>query len=304
MIMQHHWRKSFYWAALIGVAIGHATCFAGEAIKIPLWKDGAPGPPTKPQDEPVLFLTRPAAGTATRAAVDRLSRRRLWASRDGKGGKQDRRVAQFVRRHGVRPPLSARRHRPPAPDSDAGRPAGDSHRAGRAAEWGIDPKKIGVMGFSAGGHLASTLGTHFDAGDPTAADPIDRVSSRPDFMILCYPVISLTADYTHTGSRDNLLGKNPTPTLVRSLSNELQVTSETPPAFLFHTDEDHYVPTENSIAFYLALRHAGVPAELHIYRNGGHGVGLAQDIPGTSDWPARCRAWIETQSLGEVSERS
>ncbi len=116
-------------------------------------------------------------------------------------------------------------------------------------------------------------------------------------MILCYPVISLTADYTHTGSRDNLLGKNPDPALVRSLSNEFQVTSETPPAFLFHTDEDHYVPTENSIAFYLALRHAGVPAELHIYRHGGHGVGLAQDIPGTRDWPDRCRAWITDQVL-------
>jgi acetyl esterase/lipase len=163
----------------------------------------------------------------------------------------------------------------------------------RAGEWGIDPQQIGVMGFSAGGHLTSTLGTHFDAGDSKAADAIDRVSSRPDFLILCYPVISLTAEYTHTGSRDNLLGKSADPALVRSLSNELQVTKDTPPAFLFHTDEDTAVPPMNSIAFYEALKRAAVPAELHVYQHGAHGLGLARDVPGTSDWPKRCQAWIE-----------
>ncbi len=149
------------------------------------------------------------------------------------------------------------------------------------------------MGFSAGGHLTSTLGTHFDAGDSAAADAIDHASSRPDFLILCYPVISLAAPYTHTGSRDKLLGKTPDPDLLRSLSNETQVTRETPPTFLFHTDEDTSVPAENSLVFYEALRKAGVPAELHIYRKGGHGTGLAQDIPGTCDWPDRCQTWIE-----------
>jgi acetyl esterase/lipase len=163
----------------------------------------------------------------------------------------------------------------------------------RAAEWKVDPKRVGIIGFSAGGHLASTLGTHFDAGDPKAEDAIDRVSSRPDFMILCYPVITMTEDFMHTGSRKNLLGEDPDPALAKSLSNDTQVTSDTPPTFLFHTTEDSGVLPENSIAFYSALRKAGVPAELHIYEKGKHGVGLAKDIPGTNTWPDRCREWMQ-----------
>ena len=295
--MRHGGRFGFCWAALICFAFGCASCFAGDAVEIPLWKGGAPGAPTKPQDEPVLFLYRPAASMATKAAV-------VVCPGGGYGHlameKEGSKIAEWLNSFGVAAFVLRYRHAGtghmhPTPMLD-GQRAIRTVRA-RASEWGVDPKKIGVMGFSAGGHLASTLGTHFDTGNVKASDPIDRVGSRPDFMILCYPVISLVADYTHTGSRDNLLGKKPDPKLVRSLSNEFQVTSETPPTFLLHTDEDHYVPTENSIAFYLALRHAGVPAELHIYRNGGHGVGLAKGVPGTSDWPARCRAWIETQVL-------
>ena len=279
------------------VMLANSAGQAAEPTQIPLWKDGAPGAKTKPQDEPVLFLSRPAADLATDAAV-------IVCPGGGYGHlameKEGSKVAEWLNSFGVtafvlRYRHSATGHQHPTPMLD-GQRAIRTVRS-RAAEWGLDPKKIGVMGFSAGGHLASTLGTHFDAGNPSAADAIDHASSRPDFLILCYPVISFTADYTHTGSRDNLLGMNPDPALVRSLSNEFQVTSETPPAFLFHTDEDHYVPTENSIAFYLALRHAGVPAELHIYRRGGHGVGMAQDIPGTRDWPDRCRARITDQIL-------
>jgi acetyl esterase/lipase len=167
----------------------------------------------------------------------------------------------------------------------------------RASEWGIDPAKIGVLGFSAGGHLASTLGTHFDAGQPDAADPIDRANSRPDFMILCYPVISMTSEHMHQGSRENLLGKKPDAALARKMSNELQVTADTPPTFLWHTDADTVVPVENSVAFYLAMQQAGVPGELHVFQNGHHGLGLARDVPGTSAWPDLCRQWFEVRGL-------
>jgi acetyl esterase/lipase len=265
------------------------------ANEIPLWSDGAPGAPTKPQDEPVLFLYRPTSADASKAAV-------IICPGGGYGHlsmeKEGSRIAEWLNSFGVtafvlRYRHSGTGHQHPTPMLDGGR-AIRTVRS-RAGEWGIDPQKIGVMGFSAGGHLTSTLGTHFDAGDAQATDPIDRASSRPDFLILCYPVITLSEDYMHRGSRDNLLGQNPDPELVRSLSNERQVTGDTPPTVLFHTDVDTSVPPENSIAVYKALHRAGVPAELHLYRKGGHGVGMAQDIPGTRDWPARCRAWLESQ---------
>jgi acetyl esterase/lipase len=177
---------------------------------------------------------------------------------------------------------------------------GDAQRALRtvraqATEFRAAPDRIGVWGFSAGGHLASTLGTHFDAGDPNAPDPIDRVSCRPDFMILAYPVISLDSEYVHKGSRRNLLGDDPDPKLVALLSNEKQVTPQTPPVFLFHTDGDKGVPPENSVLFYLALRKAGVPAEMHIYERGDHGAGLAQKDPILSTWPDRLADWLKNR---------
>jgi acetyl esterase/lipase len=177
----------------------------------------------------------------------------------------------------------------------------DSQRAirlvrSRAAELGVRPDRVGIMGFSAGGHLASTAGTHFDNGDPAAPDPIDRAGSRPDFLVLCYPVISFTS-FVHRGSMLNLLGPNPEPKLVESLSNELQVTARTPPAFLFHTTNDDVVPVENSVRFYLALRQAGVPAELHIFERGPHGVGLARDNPQLASWPSLLAAWLRGRGL-------
>ena len=154
------------------------------------------------------------------------------------------------------------------------------------------------MGFSAGGHLASTAATHFDSGNPDAADVIDRVSSRPDFAVLGLPGDYLHRRLTRTsGSRDNLLGPNPDPKLVESLSNELQVTARTPPTFLFHTSNDPVVPVENSVLFYLALRKAGVPAEMHIYERGPHGVGLAPTDEVLSTWPARLADWLRVRGL-------
>jgi acetyl esterase/lipase len=187
------------------------------------------------------------------------------------------------------------RYRHPAPLSDAQR-AIRLVRA-HAAEWKLDPKRIGILGFSAGGHLASTAGTHFDPGRKDADDAIERWSCRPDFLLLAYPVISFTTEYVHKGSRQNLLGENPDAALVESLSNEKQVTAETPPTFLFHTSEDTGVPPENSVLFYMALRKAGVPAELHIYEHGKHGVGLASSDPVLATWSKRCADWLRSHGV-------
>jgi acetyl esterase/lipase len=166
----------------------------------------------------------------------------------------------------------------------------------RASEWHLDLKQIGILGFSAGGHLASTAGTHFDAGKPDATDPVERFSSRPDVMILIYPVITM-AGMTHSGSRLQLLGENPTPQLVALLSNEEQVTKETPPAFIVHTANDASVPVENSLRFAEALRKAGVPFELHVYERGRHGFGLGGTDAILSTWPGRCADWLRLQGF-------
>ena len=167
----------------------------------------------------------------------------------------------------------------------------------KSAEYGVAPDRIGIWGFSAGGHLASSAGTHFDSGNPRAEDPVDRIGCRPDFMILAYPVIMFNSPYTHKGSQTNLLGKDPDPKLLEYLSNEKQVTNETPPTFLFHTTEDKGVPAENSVFFYLALRKAGVSAEMHIYERGRHGVGLAQADSVLATWPGRLADWLRIRGL-------
>jgi acetyl esterase/lipase len=161
-----------------------------------------------------------------------------------------------------------------------------------ASDWNIKKNKIGVMGFSAGGHLASTLGTHFDYGDPNASDEIDRMSSRPDFMILGYPVITFTKPFMHKGSRDALLGENPDSSLIKFYSNELQVKDDTPPTFIVHADDDKAVPVENSLVFYEALRQKKIPVEMHIYPEGGHGFGLALGRGHLESWTDRCIDWL------------
>ncbi|MGH7129480.1 MAG: alpha/beta hydrolase, partial [Planctomycetaceae bacterium] len=194
------------------------------------------------------------------------------------------------------------RYRYPAALQDAQRAV--RYVRAHAETLGIDPHRVGIMGFSAGGHLASTVATHFDAGDADSDDPLARQSSRPDFAVLAYPVISFTEPFTHAGSRRNLLGDNPDPALVASLSNETQVTADTPPTFLFHTGEDAGVPVENSLVFYAALRKAGVPAELHVYQDGPHGVGLAPGVPGLSGWKDRLAEWLRQSGFLSNAERA
>jgi acetyl esterase/lipase len=179
---------------------------------------------------------------------------------------------------------------------------GDAQRAirtlrAKATEWGIAPDRIGIMGFSAGGHLASSASTHFDDGKAGAADPIDRVSSRPDFAILGYPVISLVEPWTHQGSKKALLGDNPDPALAKSLSGENAVTAQTPTTFIFQTNADTTVPAENSIVYFLALRKAGVKAEMHIFETGPHGVGLAENDPALGEWSRLLTNWLRVTGI-------
>ena len=161
-----------------------------------------------------------------------------------------------------------------------------------AQKWNIKKNQIGIMGFSAGGHLASTAGTHFDNGDANAADSVDRLTSRPDFMILMYPVISMSKTYMHQGSRNNLIGANPDSALAKYYSNDLQVTKETPPTFIVHATDDAGVPVENSLSFYQALKTNKVAAEMHIYPYGGHGFGLAVGKGYLNTWTDRCIDWL------------
>lgn len=162
-----------------------------------------------------------------------------------------------------------------------------------AKKWNIDPNKIGIMGFSAGGHLASTLGTHFDYGDKTATDSIAQQSCRPDFMILAYPVISFVDSAAHKGSAEALCEKNPCEDLLINYSNELQVRNDTPPVFFVHGDNDTAVPVENSLLMYKALRAKKISAELHILADAQHGFGLGLENKQQASWTNSLRLWLK-----------
>jgi len=272
------------------------TARAAEPKTELLWPKGAPGAKGDTEkDKPTLIIYMPEKANGAGIVI---------CPGGGYGGlamgHEGADMAKWFNSLGVTAFILNYRHRGkgyghPAPIDDAQR-AMRTVRS-RAEEWKIDPARIGILGFSAGGHLASTAGTHFDKGKSDADDPIDRASCRPDFLILGYPVISLTTAYTHQGSKSNLLGPDAAAKLVESLSNENQVTADTPPTFLMHTDADSGVPPENSVLFYMALRRAKVPAEMHIFEKGPHGVGLAPNIPGVSAWPSLCAEWMRGRGI-------
>ncbi|MFO0948303.1 MAG: alpha/beta hydrolase [Planctomycetota bacterium] len=286
------WRRHAAMTVLLASATFLGRGYAGEPKVVLLWPNGAPGAMGKePADQPRLTITLPEPAKRNGTAV-------VICPGGGYGhlaidheGKQ---IAQWLVEHGIAAFMLeyriAPRYHHPAPISDAQR-AIRWVRA-NAKEFGVDPSRVGIWGFSAGGHLASTAATHFDDGNPKSADPVDRQGCRPDFAILCYPVITLKEPFAHMGSRRNLLGDSPDPALLESLCNETQVTEKTPPTFLMHTTEDKPVPPENSVLFYSALRKAGVPAELHLYEKGPHGVGLAPNDPILSSWPDRLADWL------------
>jgi acetyl esterase/lipase len=263
------------------------VAFGQTNLTFPLWPDGAPGALGKEaKDVPTLTPYLPDAASASGAAI-------VICPGGGYGGLANHEgehyarwlnelgIAGFVLRYRLGP---AGYHHP-AMLQDAAR-AVRTVRA-RADEWKLDPKRVGIMGSSAGGHLASTLLTHCDAGKPDAADPVERQSSRPDLGILCYSVISMTSEFTHQDSKRNLLGTNPPPELAREVSSELQVTRETPPCFVWHTWEDKGVPIENALSFVEALQRQGVRFDFHVYERGPHGIGL-----GSAEWnPDRRHPW-------------
>jgi acetyl esterase/lipase len=262
-----------------------------------LWPDGAPGAVGQGDaDRPAITIYMPPNTTGPMTAVVVApggSYTRLSMNLEGRAPANylnSLGIAAFVLRYRLGPVY----HHPIE--------LGDAQRAirivrSRAAEWHIAADRIGIMGFSAGGHLASSASTHFDDGRAAAADPIDRVSSRPDFAVLGYPVISLVEPFAHQGSKTNLLGEHPDAALARSLSSDLQVTAATPPAFIYQTNADTVVPAENAVAYFLALRKAGVPTELHVFRNGGHGTGLAQQDAALAEWPRLLANWLRVSGF-------
>lgn len=259
--------------------------------EIPLWEGEAPGAQgSSLADRPAIRIFEPLAEKRSGAAIVVCPGGGYGMLADHEGAP----VAQWLNTLGITGVVLKYRLGPkyhhPIELNDAARAI--RYVRSHADELKIKPDKIGILGFSAGGHLASTAATHFDAGDPSAKDPIDRVSSRPDAAILIYPVITLTDPLGHAGSRRNLLGDHPDAELVNLLSNEKQVTAKTPPTFLVHTYEDRGVPAGNSLLFAEALAKAHVPFELHIFERGPHGFGLGGNDPVLKTWPDLCGKWL------------
>ncbi len=257
-----------------------------------LWPGGAPGAVgDAEEDKPTLTVYLPSGPNVTKTGVVVApggSYTRLSMIKEGED------IALWLNAHGVaafvlKYRLGPKYHNPIE--------LGDAQRAIRtvranAAEYGVAVDHVGMFGFSAGGHLTASAGTKFDWGNAAAGDPIERQGSRPDFLILAYPVITMTEPLAHGGSRLNLLGENPDAALVQAMSVELQVTKDTPPTFIFTTTEDKTVPVLNSVIFYEALVKAGVPAEMHVFQQGAHGAGLAVANPQLRVWSELLIKWM------------
>lgn len=292
------------WACIVVVLFARAAAAQTPAplpIKdgevLPLWPGGAPGAQgTADADVPAMTVFLPRTMTANTPAMIVCpggGYSNLASNHEG------RQVANYLNSLGMaafvlRYRLGPRYHHPIE--------LGDAQRAIRtvrshAGDWRIDPTRIGIMGFSAGGHLAMSASTWLEAVNATANDVIDRATSRPDFAVLGYPVISMTAAWTHKGSKRSLLGDQPEATLAKKLSGELAVTKDTPPTFIFQTNEDTAVPAENAVQYYLALRQAGVPAEMHVFEKGPHGVGLANNDPALSAWSGLLANWLRVRGV-------
>lgn len=262
-------------------------------LTLRLWEGDAPNATgTEDKDIPSAIVYLPNSETATGAIV-------IFPG-GGYGGlamdHEGHQIAKWANEMGMAGVIVSYRHRGrgyghPNPMLDAQRAIRLTRS--KAKEWNIDPKRVGVLGFSAGGHLTTTVLTKFDGGNSESSDPIDRHSCRPDFGVVCYAVVAFNAPYTHKGSQRNLLGKDASPELIKLMSNEKQVRADTPPCFVWHTAEDKAVPPQNGLVFYTALVEKKIPAELHIFPKGRHGIGLGADVEGANQWPKLCHEWLK-----------
>jgi acetyl esterase/lipase len=301
-------------ALLVGLSlIAPAGASAEGPQAYPLWPQGAPGATgSDPGDEnhagdvPTITVYPAPKGQATGASI-------VICPGGGYGflatEHEGKEVAEWLNALGIAGVVLkyrlAPKYKHPAPLDDARRAIRTVR--GKSKEWGLDPDRVGVMGFSAGGHLASTLATQFREAPPASGDPTDGLTERPDVAILVYPVVSLTADYSHKGSARNLLGPDATREQLTELSNETRVTEKTPPTFMAHTLADGGVPMENSLAFAMALRKNKVPFELHVFEKGQHGLGLGTGSkrhnvapePSFQAWPALCATWLKSRGFLE-----
>lgn len=290
----NHFRWFRLWVLFLAFSHWTAVIIAGEPIRLSLWPDEAPLGEGKSEKVKVpITVHLPEADKATVTAM-------VICPGGGYGGRvvegEGHGIARWLNSHGIAGVVLEYR----LPAGNYHRPLLDVQRAMRVvrahtAEWKLDPRRIGIVGFSAGGHLASTAGTHFDAGHSQAADPVERQSCRPDFMVLVYPVITM-GEKTHGGSRRNLLGPSPSAELIDLFSNEKQVTDKTPPAFLTHARTDAVVPVAHSQMFYEALKAKGVPAELQEFPKGNHGYNGYKGEEWDA-WQKRALEWLGEREL-------
>lgn len=274
----------------VWIAVG-VTMMSGQAAPevLSLWNGTPPGETHQDGFEPTLTTFR-LPGEEPRGAV-------VVVPGGGYGGRADHErepIARFFNDAGLHAFVLDYRvapHRHPEPLNDAARAV--RLIRSRAIEWRVKPDKIAVLGFSAGGHLTASLGVFFDEGDASSADPVARISSRPDALVLCYPVIS-SGKFGHQGSFENLLGPDASDADREMMSLEKRVRDDTPPTFLWSTADDDLVPVENSLMFAAALREKGIPFEMHVYPKGPHGLGLASDDPHIATWATLCAQWLKT----------